>query len=416
MKKKILSVVIAAVMIITTSLPVIQVSATPTEVDQARSQYQALKDKVEEINVKIQNIDAEISPLVQKMNENEKQISNVNNQIDNTNKEIVQAKEDIGGQEEVLGDRLREVYKSGGQVSYLTVLLSSDSLSDLISNIDSAKRVVELDNKVIDELNSSKDKLDEKVTSLETKSEEIKTLNNEIKEKKDEAESKKAEQKVLVDQAEKEQTEFDRLYLAEEERNIVAGFIATATNSSKPKDEIQSAISTLRSLRDKQIQSPTVKEEINSAVTTAKKYVDQKQKEESAAAAAAAAAATSAQTSRGQIGNGSIGAVITEANKHLGKDYVYGAKGPNNFDCSGFTSYVYRLATGIEIGGSTYSQINAGREVSYSELQPGDLVFPHSGHVGIYVGNGMMIHAPQTGDVVKIAPVYKFWRARRIIG
>jgi cell wall-associated NlpC family hydrolase len=403
MKKKILSVVIAAVMIITTSLPVIQVSATPTEVDQARSQYQALKDKVEEINVKIQNIDAEISPLVQKMNENEVQISNINNQIDNTNKEIVQAKEDIGDQEEVLGDRLREVYKSGGQVSYLTVLLSSDSLSDLISNVDSAKRVVELDNKVVDELNASKDKLDEKVTSLQTKSEEIKTLNNEIKEKKNEAEAKKAEQQVLVDQAKKEQAEFDRLYLADEERKVVASYITTATSSSSSKEDLQSTIIQLRALRDKQIQSPTVKEEINSAIETAKKYVTQKQKEEEA----------SAQSSRGNTTPTVSGsAIVNEAFKYLGTPYVWGGTTPSGFDCSGFTQYVYR-ACGKSIGRDTYAQASGGTEISASQLQPGDLVFPHSGHVEIYIGNGQVIHAPHTGDVVRVKPLGNVWKAVR---
>ena len=107
--------------------------------------------------------------------------------------------------------------------------------------------------------------------------------------------------------------------------------------------------------------------------------------------------------------------ILNEAYKHIGKWYTYGASGPDTFDCSGFTSYVYRHAVGIEIGRTTYSQINAGREVSYSELQPGDLVFPHAGHVGIYVGNGQMIHAPQTGKQIQVAPVYKFWRARRIL-
>ena len=77
--------------------------------------------------------------------------------------------------------------------------------------------------------------------------------------------------------------------------------------------------------------------------------------------------------------------------------------------------HIYITALGIEIGGTTYDQINSGIEVSYSELQPGDLVFPHSGHVGIYIGGGQMIHAPHTGDVVKVASVYKFWRARRIV-
>ena len=107
--------------------------------------------------------------------------------------------------------------------------------------------------------------------------------------------------------------------------------------------------------------------------------------------------------------------VVTEAKKYIGTPYVWGGTTTSGFDCSGYTQYVFKNAAGISIGRSTYDQINAGREVSYNELQPGDLVFPHSGHVGIYIGNGQMIHAPQTGDVVKISSVYKFWRARRVL-
>ena len=107
-------------------------------------------------------------------------------------------------------------------------------------------------------------------------------------------------------------------------------------------------------------------------------------------------------------------AIVNEAKNQLGKPYVWAGKGPDTFDCSGLTAYVYRQVAGIEIGESTYTQINAGIEVSQSELQPGDLVFPSDGHVGIYIGNNQMIHAPKTGDVVKISNVYSFWRARRI--
>lgn len=110
-----------------------------------------------------------------------------------------------------------------------------------------------------------------------------------------------------------------------------------------------------------------------------------------------------------------INGLITLLKAQLGKPYVYGAAGPNAFDCSGLTSYVYKNALGIDIGRTTYDQLNAGIEVSQSELKVGDLVFPHSGHVGIYIGNGQMIHAPQTGDVVKISPVYKFWKGVRVI-
>lgn len=110
-----------------------------------------------------------------------------------------------------------------------------------------------------------------------------------------------------------------------------------------------------------------------------------------------------------------VQAVLDESMIHLGKPYQWGATGPNSFDCSGFTQYVYKQALGIDISRTTDTQINSGREVSYSELQPGDLVFPNSNHVGIYIGNGQMIHSPQTGDVVKISTVSRFWRARRIV-
>lgn len=109
-------------------------------------------------------------------------------------------------------------------------------------------------------------------------------------------------------------------------------------------------------------------------------------------------------------------AVINEAKNHLGKPYLWAGKGPNVFDCSGFTSYVYRKVAGIEIGSNTYSQIKyAGKEISRAELQPGDLIFTNPGHVGIYIGNNQMIHAPGAGKSVSIGDVHKFWRARRVI-
>ena len=107
--------------------------------------------------------------------------------------------------------------------------------------------------------------------------------------------------------------------------------------------------------------------------------------------------------------------VVNEARKHLGKRYEWGATGPNSFDCSGLTQYVYKQALGIDITRTTYTQINQGKSVSQSQLLPGDLVFTSSGHVGIYIGNNQMIHAPQTGDVVKISNIWSFYAGRRII-
>lgn len=97
--------------------------------------------------------------------------------------------------------------------------------------------------------------------------------------------------------------------------------------------------------------------------------------------------------------------VVNIAKSKLGAPYVWGAAGPNSFDCSGFTMWVY-ARVGVSLPHSSRAQINYGQRVSRANLAPGDLVFFGTSvihHVGIYVGGGMYIHAPHTGDVVKIS-------------
>lgn len=90
----------------------------------------------------------------------------------------------------------------------------------------------------------------------------------------------------------------------------------------------------------------------------------------------------------------------------IGKPYVWGATGPGSFDCSGLTQAAWRSA-GVALPRTTYTQINAGQRISRDQLAPGDLVFFYSGvtHVGLYIGDGQMIHAPRPGSTVRIAPV-----------
>jgi cell wall-associated NlpC family hydrolase len=94
---------------------------------------------------------------------------------------------------------------------------------------------------------------------------------------------------------------------------------------------------------------------------------------------------------------------VNTALAQLGDPYVWAAAGPDAFDCSGLTQYVY-AAAGVSLPHSSSMQSAVGRPVAYADLKPGDLVFFYHpvGHVGIYIGNGQMIHAPHTGDVVKI--------------
>ncbi|WP_081788457.1 C40 family peptidase [Candidatus Blastococcus massiliensis] len=118
--------------------------------------------------------------------------------------------------------------------------------------------------------------------------------------------------------------------------------------------------------------------------------------------------------------SGAAQVAVDTALAQVGDRYVWGASGPDAFDCSGLTSFAYRAA-GVSLPHSSRSQSQMGRPVSRGELQPGDLVFFYSpvSHVGMYIGNGQMVHASTSSQPVKVASVDSmgsYNSARRIVG
>ena len=124
-----------------------------------------------------------------------------------------------------------------------------------------------------------------------------------------------------------------------------------------------------------------------------------------------AAAPVAAPTAAAQI-------AVDAALAQLGKPYVWGGAGPSTFDCSGLTQYAY-AAAGIALPHSSRMQSGIGTPVASADLRPGDLVFHFSpvSHVGMYIGDGKMVHAPTSGSVVKITELRfmpSFAGARRL--
>lgn len=436
MMNKVLAAILTITITVGSSMPAF---ATPSnaQLNDSRQKYAEIENKIKDIENKIYNLSAQIEPLQFTVDKNKKEIENINRVMENTKKDIEQCKKEINELDLALGKRIKAVYASGDlEFNYLNFLLKANSTSELFTRVQAVGKIVEKDKESIEKINDKKNELNAKVKSLDDKKEEINKLNKEIQEDLNELAGKKKEQEVLANQSKEERSKFDSEYLSILERDAVKSQFDSIDNPNSLYVEVQGAIDQLISIRNNQIKSPIVTKEINDKIEKGKTIASQKKAAEEKEAAERAAreareaqARTSAATSSKSTSTsskksnssvsapsgGNAQAVLNEAYKYLGTPYVWGATGPENFDCSGFTSYVYRHAAGIDISRTTYTQINVGQPVSRDQLQPGDLVFPNTGHVGIYVGNGQMIHAPQTGDVVKVGPVYNFYAARRIL-
>lgn len=115
----------------------------------------------------------------------------------------------------------------------------------------------------------------------------------------------------------------------------------------------------------------------------------------------------------GDVGSGVAARAAEIALNQQGDPYVWGAAGPDAFDCSGLAVYAYRQV-GISLPHYTGALWDSGQHVSRSQLRPGDLVFTSPHHMGIYVGDGQMVHAPNSGTVVQVDDIYSFYGAVRV--
>jgi cell wall-associated NlpC family hydrolase len=182
------------------------------------------------------------------------------------------------------------------------------------------------------------------------------------------------------------------------------------------------------SLENAQSKQQDLLSQVKGELATLVKQEQRRREAAAAAAARAAFAARSSQSSSSSGGSSSGGGnfspsapdpnvpapsggaqtAINTARAQLGKPYRYAGAGPDTFDCSGLTMYAWASA-GVSLPHSSQAQFASLPHVAQSQLAPGDLVFFGSPihHVGMYLGGGMMIHAPQTGDVVKISAVWR---------
>ncbi len=404
MNKKIIAAIVAASFVFGQGAVVFAEPATQEQIQQSRDQYNVIENRIAGLEEQLNILDEQIGSMNQAIDKNNQEIANLQKEVENTQKSIEELKGELKEKQDLFDNRMKAIYKSGGQNGYISLLVEAKGFSDFIARAQAVGKLMGMDQKIITDLNDKKQELDDKVKELDGKVAEVGVLKKENEGKLAELKVKSDEQNKVIEEAKAERAKVE-VDLDAREWTIVEFPISVINNDSSSESDIRNSLVTLVNVR-KNIVSTNIDQRINTAVEKAKSKLDAIQAEREAANRPASRG--------GEFTSANAVSLLNYAYQFQGVKYVYGGTTPSGFDCSGFTQYVFGKF-GISIGRTTYDQIGAGRAVSQSEMQPGDLVFTHAGHVGIYVGNGNFIHAPHTGDVVKVSKVYQFYAARRVL-
>ncbi len=298
-------------------------------------------------------------------------LDRIRRQVRENRHELRIAKRNLKVSEHTISQRLISLYTSD-QTSTLEVILGARNLDDMISRIDTVRSVTTLDAAVLKQVTHLKKSVARNGRALSVAHAEQTRIVAERAAKKREIESKIAEQQRLLSSI---KGQIAQLQAAEQARQLQMARQARA-----------------RLFQQHQAQQ-TAQDNTVVGITAS-------------APGEATVVAPPSQYS----------GVVGVAMQFLGTPYVWGGAAPGGFDCSGLVMYSY-AQVGVSLPHSSYAQYTYGVPVSRDQLEPGDLVFFDGlGHVGIYIGGGQFIHAPHTGDVVKISSLSESWYSATYVG
>jgi cell wall-associated NlpC family hydrolase len=326
-------------------------SASAQTITSKRAQAEAIMAEVE-------SMQADLGQTIEAWNYANIELDRIEGDLATNAKHLTAARKSLGVAQRRIQTRLRDLYVNGEGDSTLEVILGSRSLDDIITRLDAIERVSSQDARILQTVKKYRKEVEARRENLQEARADQAHIVAEQAAQKQSIESQIAEQNQLLASVEDEIAEMR----AEEQRRQAA--LAAQARARAQAVQLAAQAASQASY-DTEVVVPTYDADVPAA-----RYSH----------------------------------VVGIALQYLGVPYVWGGSSPSTgFDCSGFTMYVY-AQVGVSLPHHAASQWNYGTPVPYDQLAPGDLVFFSGlGHMGMYIGNDQFIHAPHTGDVVKIS-------------
>lgn len=342
--------------LITSSLVVTPVLAAPSVDDLQKSKASAQSE--------VNSLQSQLQSIVSKITQLEADLTTKGEEIIQAQADLEQAQEDEKTQYAAMKLRIKYMYEAGDATA-LESLVSSEDFSDLLSKAEYVQSVHGYDRDKLEEYVATKQKIADLKEQLETEQSQLESMQTEY-------ETEESNLTTLIDSKQAEVADLD------------SQIQEAAEKAAKEEEERQKKA---EEERQKQLQAASQ----NSTTTNGNSG--------SSNSSSSSNKGNSSSSSSSSSGSYVSGSTVSRAYSALGKPYVWGAAGPNSFDCSGLVSF---CLTGRY--SHTYSSSDFVGLTKVSNPQPGDICV-RVGHVGVYIGGGQMIHAPHTGDVVKISAV-----------
>lgn len=370
----------------------------------------------------LSNIQSKISNLEGQKNALSNEVSGLNDELTNTLLNIEVLESDLADKEveiqeaeiayeeakateerqyEAMKLRIQYLYESGND-SYLEILLTSDSIADLVNRVDYAEELQEYDNRLLDEYKAAKQAVIELQARLEQEKEELLEMQAQLEEE-------KANLQNMITQKKSEIANFDsqlsaaRAKVSEYQQKIKE----QNAQIKRLQEEAARAAAAKRAAKNaaKAAETSNKSNNSNDSAASSKNYDDEDDDSDDSDGGGSSGGSSSGGGGGSSSGGGSGGSIASYGMQFVGHPYVSGGNSlTNGTDCSGFVNLVH-AHFGISTPRQSDALAGGGRSVSESDMQPGDVVC-YYGHVGIYIGNNQIVHASTERSGIKVSNMY----------
>ncbi len=373
----------------------------------ASGKVDSIQSEVDEIEGEIDEIDAALVETLASVEMIKEDISAKEVQIEETSQDLVKAQEIEQEQYESMKLRIRFMYEKG-DVTYLQLLLESQGFGEMVNKVEYVEKLYEYDQRKLEEYQIARQAVEDLKQKLEDEHSELEAQKHELEEEQESLEIILADKKQTYDNYEVQ------LAKAKQEAAVYKA------NIRKQNDEIKKLEAAAAQKQSEIDKAKKAQEEAKRAQEEAlRRQAESDSAKESSGGGSSGSSSGSSNgyaSASSYSGSGKGQQIANYACQFIGNPYVPGGTSlTEGADCSGFVWRVYK-DFGYSVPRTSYSLRSAGTGVSYSEAQPGDVVC-YAGHVGIYIGNGQIVHAStqRTGIKITHATYKEILSVRRIV-